>query len=196
MNRSAFNAIAINGSIYARLAAEAGIEFNSTLELIYGNTAAGDAYLEMTAEADPAMIVQGTADAGIVVSGQSQPHVLRMFPESLSSVEIGAEIAPFVRRMADGDAELVFQSEVAESVSLSVPGQGDAAILFDWKIDGAVGRSVFMDGIASVKITAQAERYGRPAITSEYMPAHRSWQIQIPREEVTFTVPREDWGSR
>lgn len=159
MNKSAINAIAINGSIYAHLAAEAGIEFSPALELIYGNTLAGDAYLEVTAEAEPVAI-------------------------------------PVVMRKIDGSVEIAVQIEISESLSVSVSGQADASVVFDAMGYSTPSRAAFIEAVANISVTAQAERYGRPAITSEYMPAHRPWQMQVQREDVTFMVPRDDWGNR
>lgn len=164
MNRAVFNGTAINGNILLALIADAEIAFEAE-----GDILAATFQAELDGEAEIAL----QADAEVVVADTCQL-------EGATEIRISASSATICNGSFCFDA--------------GVRIDGGAQIMGIARADLTVWTRILLEGVAGIGVELQAMPYGRPAIPTEYYPAHPEWSFTLERDDWSFTVPRDEWG--
>lgn len=162
------------------LSASSVIDFSADLESTvrpHPPRRSGRAYirLEPRMEAHVGCSVSVESTANVITSGDMFAN-LRMVNGGMAVVELSGK----------GAARLGAYHYGAGKVTIGIEARGQSE---RW-------HHVHGSGVAKIEVDLKAERYGLPVIPTIYVPAHQSWQFQMPREDWGFTVPRDDWGQR
>lgn len=185
MNRSPINAIAINGDTYVRMSAEALIEVNGDLPLIYGNSIRGSADVQVRSCLPWGALIYPTAEAVVGTDAFLTSHVAKGSEiESTADIEVDTEYRTKIIWHPKFDATVEIQATNAGKPVTGNELEGNAQIVFDGDLESEIRPAPWGSGTAIIRLESRlnprVSRSQRPIMGAEiHALAHGSANLRM-----------------